>query len=80
MIRLVLGFSLSGVTLALGAHTAFVQVENFEVAAELDRLADAAEWNVRRCSGIKPELKKFEFDLTAEQTRRLRDGAVSMRH
>ena len=80
MIRLFLGFAFSGAALALGARTAFVQVDNFEDAAELDRLIEAAEWNVRRCSGIEPELRKFEFDLDAEQTRRHGDGAARLRH
>lgn len=76
MIRLVLGFAFTSLALGLGARTACVQVENFQDAAELDRLMDEAEWNARRCSGLNPELEKFEFDLTAEHTRRFGRGAA----
>lgn len=76
MIRLILGFALSAVALCLAARTACVQVDNFEAAAELDRLMEEAEWNARRCSGINPEIRKFEFDLTAEQTRLFGTGTA----
>ena len=64
-------------TFAAGAYTSTVQVDNFEAAAELDRLSQEAEWNARRCSGMRVELERFEFDLDAEQTRRF--GRVSAR-
>jgi len=70
MIRTALGCILSSGVLLLAWQVALVQVENYRVAAELDRLAVATEWNERRSSGIEPELMRFEFDLEAEHTRR----------
>lgn len=70
MIRRALALSLSASVLAAGATTALIQVDNFEAAAELDQLSDEAEWNARRCSGLRVELERFEFNLSAEQTRR----------
>ena len=61
---------MSAAVLAVGTSTALIQVENYEAAAELDQLCDEAEWNARRCSGLRVELERFEFDLVAEQTRR----------
>ena len=77
MIRPALALSMSAAALAAGATTSFVQVENFAVAAELDRLSREAEWNACRCSGLRVELERFEFDLDAEQTRR--SGRVTAR-
>lgn len=69
MIRRALALSMSAATLTAAAMTSQLQVENFELAAELDRLSQEAEWNARRCSGLRVELERFEFDLDAEQTR-----------
>ena len=71
MIRAALSVFLCAAVLAVGAATAGVQVQNFEDAAELDQLTWEAEWNLRRCSGLRVELERFEFDLAAEQTRRV---------
>jgi len=80
MIRAALSVLLCASTLAVGALTATVQVGNFEAAAELDRLTRESEWNLRRCSGLRVELERFEFDLAAEQTRRDADlTAMSLR-
>lgn len=76
MIRRLLAVLLGGATLAVGAATARVQVDNYAVAAELDRLSDESEWNARRCSGLVCELERFEFDLEAEQTRRRQLGVL----
>ncbi len=70
MTRFSLGAALWGGVLALGAVTALVQGRNFQDAAELDRLVDETEWNLRRCSGLTSELARFEFELSAEHTRR----------
>jgi hypothetical protein len=70
MIRAALSVFLCAAVLAVGAATAGVQVQNFEDAAELDQLTWESEWNLRRCSGLRVELERFEFDLAAEQTRR----------
>lgn len=77
MIRRSLAFFLSAAALAAGTATSLVQVDNFACAAELDRLCREAEWNARRCSGLRVELERFEFDLDAEQTRRI--GRVTAR-
>lgn len=69
MARFALGAFLGASVLGVGAATALVQVDNFALAAELDRLSEEAEWNARRCSGLNPELERFEFDLEAEHTR-----------
>lgn len=69
MIRFALGALLCLSVLGVGVATSWVQVDNFAVAAELDRLSEEAEWNARRCSGLNPELERFEFDLEAEHTR-----------
>ena len=71
MIRAALSAFFCAAALAAGAATANVQVGNFERAAELDRLTRETEWNLRRCSGLRVELERFEFDLAAEQTRRV---------
>lgn len=77
MIRRTLAVFLAFSTLAVGAATSLVQVDNFAEAAELDRLSGESEWNARRCTGLRCELERFEFDLEAEQTRRL-SGVVSV--
>ena len=80
MIRAVLSVLLCTAVLALGAATAGVQVENYEAAAELDRLTRESEWNLRRSSGLRVELERFEFDLAAEHTRRFGElTALSLR-
>jgi len=71
MIRAALSVFLCAAVLAVGAATAGVQVQNFEDAAELDQLTWESEWNLRRCSGLRVELERFEFDLSAEHTRRV---------
>ena len=68
-VRTALALLLSASALGLAAHVAALQSQNFREAAELDELSVAAEWNARRTSGIKPELRRFEFDLSTEQTR-----------
>jgi len=70
MIRAALSVFLCAAVLAIGATTAGVQVQNYEDAAELDRLTQESEWNLRRSSGLRVELERFEFDLAAEHTRR----------
>ncbi len=75
MTRFCLGAALWTGALVLGAVTALVQVRNFDDAAELDRLVDATQWNLRRCSGLTSELERFEFELSAEHTRGRGAGA-----
>lgn len=80
MIRAALSVTLCAAALAVGAGTASIQVRNYEGAAELDRLTRESEWNLRRCSGLRVELERFEFDLAAEQTRRSSElNALSLR-
>ncbi|MDB2576250.1 hypothetical protein N9Z54_03480 [Planctomycetota bacterium] len=80
MIRAALSLLSCAAVLALGAATAGVQVENYEDAAELDRLTRESEWNLRRSSGLRVELERFEFDLAAEHTRRYGElTALSLR-
>ena len=69
MIRSTLGLSLGVFALAIAVKTVQVQVRNFEVGAELDRLEVESEWNARRSSGLISELERFEFELEAQQTR-----------
>ena len=69
MIRNTLGLSFSIFALAIAVKTVQVQVSNFEVGADLDRLEVESEWNARRCSGLISELERFEFELDAQQTR-----------
>lgn len=76
MTRFFLGAALWSGVLALGAVTALVQVNNYDQAAELDRLVDETQWNTRRCSGLVPELERFEFELAAEHTRGHGEGAT----
>lgn len=68
-IRTSLGLSFSVFALAIAVKTVQVQVRNFELGAELDRLEVESEWNSRRSSGLISELEQFEFDLEAQQTR-----------
>ena len=75
MTRFSLGAALWGGVLALGAITALVQGQNFQDAAELDRLVDETQWNLRRCSGLTSELTRVEFEFSAEHTRRRGAGA-----
>lgn len=75
MIRFSLGAALWAGVLVVGAVTALVQVQNYHDAAELDRLVDETQWNRRRCSGLVPELERFEFELSAEHTRGRGAGA-----
>ncbi|MEM9382651.1 MAG: hypothetical protein AAGB93_22045 [Planctomycetota bacterium] len=77
MIRRALALSMIVASVSAGTATSLVQVDNYEAAAELDRLSREAEWNARRCSGLRVELERFEFDLDAEHTRRR--GAVAAR-
>ena len=69
MIRKTLGISFSIFAFAIGAKAVQVQVANYELAAELDRLEVESEWNSSRCSGLISELERFEFDLEAQHTR-----------
>lgn len=69
MIRNALGLAFSVFAIAIATKSVQVQVDNFEVAAELDRLEVESEWNARRCSGLISELERFEFDLEAQHTR-----------
>ncbi len=69
MVRKALGLTFSIFAMAIAAKAVQVQVDNFELAAELDRLEVESEWNARRSSGLISELERFEFDLEAQQTR-----------
>ncbi|MFT5731423.1 MAG: hypothetical protein ACJAZN_000554 [Planctomycetota bacterium] len=69
MIRKTLGISFSIFAFAVATKAVEVQVANYELAAELDRLEVESEWNSRRCSGLISELERFEFDLEAQHTR-----------
>lgn len=74
IIRNTLGLSFSVFALAIAVKTVQVQVGNFEVGAELDRLEVESEWNARRSSGLESELERIEFELEAQQTRGTRAG------
>ncbi|QDV08218.1 hypothetical protein Poly30_37540 [Planctomycetes bacterium Poly30] len=69
LIRNTLGLSFSVFAFAIATRAVQVQVANYELAAELDRLEVESEWNARRCSGLISELERFEFDLEAQHTR-----------
>ncbi len=69
IIRNTLGLSFGIFALAISIKTIQVQVGNFELGADLDRLEVESEWNARRISGLISELERFEFDLEAQQTR-----------
>jgi hypothetical protein len=69
IIRNTLGLSFCIFALAIAVKTIHVQVGNFALAADLDRLEVESEWNARRSSGLISELERFEFDLEAQQTR-----------
>jgi hypothetical protein len=67
VIRAVLSFFVSGLVLVLAGFTARQQAENYDRAAELDRLQSEAEWYVRECTELRAELDRFEFESTAAQ-------------
>lgn len=69
MIRKPLALAFSTMALAIAAKAVHVQVANYALAAELDRLEIDSEWNARRISGLISELERFEFDLEAQHTR-----------
>ncbi|MEM8710663.1 MAG: hypothetical protein AAGG01_06900 [Planctomycetota bacterium] len=69
MIRKSLALAFSAMALAIAVRAVQVQVGNYALAAELDRLEIDSEWNARRISGLISELERFEFDLEAQHTR-----------
>ena len=67
MIRAALSFFVSGLVLVLAVFTAWQQAQNYDRAAELDRLQSEAEWYVRECTELRAELDRFEFESTAAE-------------
>ena len=67
MIRAALSFFVSGLVLVLAVFTARQQAENYDSAAELDRLQSEAEWYVRECTELRAELDRYEFESTTAQ-------------
>jgi hypothetical protein len=75
VIRAALSFFVSGLVLVLAGFTARQQAENYDRAAELDRLQSEAEWYVRECTELRAELDRYEFESTASQLEaELREG------
>jgi len=67
--RAVLGISACGLALSLGMRTAFVQADNYALAAKLDGLQREAEWNERRATALRAAALQFEFDAEAFENR-----------
>jgi len=67
--RAVLGIAASGLALSLGMRTAFVQADNYALAAKLDGLQREAEWNERRATALRAAALRFEFDAEAIENR-----------
>jgi hypothetical protein len=67
--RAVLGIAASGLALSLGMRTAFVQADNYALAAKLDGLQREAEWNERRATALRAAALRFEFDAEAFENR-----------
>ncbi len=68
--RAVLGLAASALALTLGLRTAFVQADNYALAARLDGLQREAEWNERRATALRAAALRFEFDVEAFENRR----------
>jgi hypothetical protein len=67
--RAVLGIAACGLALSLGMRTAFVQADNYALAAKLDGLQREAEWNERRATALRAAALRFEFDAEAIENR-----------
>lgn len=67
--RATLGIAASGLALGLGMRTAFVQADNYALAARLDELQREAEWNERRATALRAAALRFEFDAEAFENR-----------
>lgn len=67
--RAVLGITASALALSLGLRTAFVQADNYALAAKLDGLQREAEWNERRATALRAAALQFEFDAEAFENR-----------
>ena len=62
MTRMILSFFISGLVLALGMLTAFVQSANFRCAAQLDEMQLESQWYLRRVSLLREQIERNEFD------------------
>ena len=55
--------------LGAGVSTAFVQAENYDLAARLDALQQESEWNERCATVVRSRIEQFAFDLAAHDDR-----------
>lgn len=74
--RAVLGLAASALAMAIGMRTAFVQADNYALAAQMDGLQRDMEWNERRATELRAAAVRFEFDVEAfENRQRFEDSA-----
>ncbi|HRV81855.1 MAG: hypothetical protein H6830_02530 [Planctomycetes bacterium] len=66
MTRGLLAFFVAGVAFGVGTFTCFVQADNFEEGARLQKLQVEVEWYERRISGLRSEISRFEFEAQTE--------------
>ena len=63
---MLLSFLVSGLVLAVGIGTAFVQSDNFAKAAALDNMQLESQWYMRRTSLLRAQLERNAFDELTE--------------
>lgn len=74
--RAILGIASSALALGLGMRTAFVQADNYALAARLDELQREAEWSERRATALRAAALRFEFDAEAFENRTRFEGTA----
>lgn len=68
MTRTALSFLVSGLLLAGGGVTAWLQSHNFDRAARLDRAHVMTEWYERQIGQHRVRIERFEFESELDQT------------
>lgn len=76
--RAILGIAASALALSLGLRTAFVQADNYALAARLDDLQRELEWNERRATALRAAVERFAFDAEAFENRHTFERATEI--
>lgn len=67
--RVLLSFTLASIAMGIGLRSAWIQAENFEQGAQLDRLQVDLDWYQRGITGLRASLERMEFEALLEDRR-----------
>lgn len=73
--RALLSFTLAFIAMGIGLRSAFIQAQNFERGAQLDRLQVDLEWYQCRITGLRATLERMEFEALLEDRRNPEEGS-----